>query len=439
MKKAVVLIVLYVLASSFPLILGFIVNPGYGGSFIYELGKNFALVGLTIISFQILLSGRFRWLERPFGFDILIRFHKHVALLGMTMLILHPVFLVIGGSGLELVTSIDSPWYLWLGRIALGLLLINAVLTRFQTPWRIKFEKWRVVHDILAPVIIILGFVHSWNIGSDLWNTPMRVLWVILPAMSITLFLYHRFVRQLVMGRHLYEVIEVKEEAEKVWTVKMKPPKGRGIFDYLPGQFQFITFKRRKGLPIEEHHWTISSSPYEKGYISSTIKALGDFTATIDETEAGDAAVIHAPFGRFSYVLHPNEKSLVFIAGGIGITPMMGMLRHMRDTKSTIPVVLLYGNRQEKGIVFKTELAEIEKGGHPVLGVVHVLSKPDENWNGETGYIDREKIEKYCGKLKDKGFYVCGPPGLVNKTLKDLRSLGVKDNCIHIELFSFLD
>jgi predicted ferric reductase len=439
MKKSIALIIVYIILISFPLILAVIVNPGYGGSFVYELGKNFALVGLAIISFQILLAGRFKWLASPFGFDILIRFHKYVALLGITMLILHPIFLVIGGAGLDLVLSIDSPWYLWLGRIAIGLLLINAILTRFQTAWRIKFERWRVMHDMLAPVIIILGFVHSWNIGSDLWNTPMRVLWVFLPVVSVLLFLYHRFMRPLILSRHAYGVVEVKEEAEKVWTVRMTPPQGREVYDYLPGQFQFITFKRRKGLPVEEHHWTISSSPHEKGYINSTIKALGDFTATMGETKAGDTAVIHAPFGRFSYVLHPDEKSLVFISGGIGITPIMGMLRHMRDTKSTMPVVLLYGNRREKDIVFKTELEEIENDGHPALKVLHVLSKPDGNWNGETGYIDRVRIEKYCANLKDKGFYVCGPPGLVEKTVKNLRDLKVPNDQIHIELFSFLD
>jgi ferredoxin-NADP reductase len=157
------------------------------------------------------------------------------------------------------------------------------------------------------------------------------------------------------------------------------------------------------------------------------------------ETKTDDIAVIHAPFGRFSYVLHPDEKSCVFIAGGIGITPIMGMLRYMRDTKSTMPVVLLYGNRQEKDIVFKTELAEIEKGGNPVLKVVHVLSGAVESWQGESGYIDQEKIEKHCGDLEGKAFYVCGPPRLVEKTIKNLRSLGVRDKRIHVELFSFLD
>jgi predicted ferric reductase len=415
MKRSVALITLYVFIISLPLVLAFIMNPGYGGSLFYEIGKSFVLIGITILTFQILLAGRFKWIERPFGFDVLIR------------------------AGLDLVMGIDKPWYLWLGRIALGLLIINAIMTRYQSLLHFKFEKWRVIHDILAPVIIVFGFVHSWNIGSDLLDSPMRALWVILPVISITLFVFHRFLRPLMLSRHPYKVISVKEEAEKVWTVKMAPPEGRRIFDYLPGQFQFITFRRNRRLPVEEHHWTISSSPHEKDYVSSTIKALGDFTATIGETKAGDAAVIHAPFGRFSYVLHPDERSLVFIAGGIGITPMMGMLRHMRDTKSTMTVVLLYGNRHEKDIVFRTELREIEKGGHPALKVVHVLSRPDASWDGETGYIDREKVQKYGGELKDKTFYLCGPLGLVDKTIKNLRSLGVKDNHIHVELFSFFD
>jgi predicted ferric reductase len=439
MRKSVVLVVLYILVVAFPLILAVIFNPGYGGSFFYGLGKNFALVGLAIISYQILLAGRFKWIERPFGFDILIRFHKHMALLGISMLVLHPVFLVVGGAGWELVLSMDSVWYLWLGRIAIALLIINAILTRFQFSLRIKFEKWRIMHDALAPAIIILGFVHSWNIGSDIWNTPMRILWILLLGVSIILFVYHRFVRPFLLSRRPYKVIEVREEADKVWTVRMQPPEGARIFNYLPGQFQFITFKRTKDLPVEEHHWTISSSPRESGYVSSTIKALGDFTATIGETKAGDTAVIHAPFGRFSYVLHMDEKSLVFIAGGIGITPMMGMLRHMHDIKSDMPVVLLYGNSQEKDIVFRSELEEIVKGGHPALKVVHVLSKPDENWKGETGSIDRERIQKHCAEVKGKGFYVCGPPGLVKTTIKNLRDLKVHDNRIHIELFSFID
>jgi ferredoxin-NADP reductase len=137
--------------------------------------------------------------------------------------------------------------------------------------------------------------------------------------------------------------------------------------------------------------------------------------------------------------LHPDEKDLVFIAGGIGITPLMGMLRHMRDTKSTLPVLLFYANKDEEEITFHTELAEIERGTYPKLKVVHCLSSPAKGWKGETGRIDRERIERWCGKtIKEKAFYICGPPGLLESTIANLRALGVPDGRMHIEIFSFL-
>jgi predicted ferric reductase len=439
MKKSVLLIIIYIFVISLPLIIAVIVNPVSTQNLLYEIGKNFALIGIMIITFQILLAGRFKWIEKPFGFDILIRYHKHMAILGAMFLILHPVFLIWGGSGLDLITSFNTVWYIWAGRIAITLLITNEILSLFQSKLHIKFENWRIIHDILAPVIIIFGFIHSWEIGSDIKNIPMRILWIIIPSISIVLFLFHRFLRPFFLSRNPYKVIDVKKETERVWTVKLAPPEGEEIFSYLPGQFQFITFKRRKDLPVEEHHWTISSSPTEKKYVSSTIKELGDFTSTISETEIGDTAIIHAPFGRFSHLLHPDEEALVFIAGGIGITPMISMLRYMRDTNSTISVVLLYGNRNENEIAFRKELKEIEEGEHPALKVIHVLSNPGESWTGVRGYIDREKIEKFCGDLKNKGFYISGPKGLIEATIKNFKALEVDDNKVHLEIFSLLD
>jgi ferredoxin-NADP reductase len=174
--------------------------------------------------------------------------------------------------------------------------------------------------------------------------------------------------------------------------------------------------------------------------VSSTIKALGDFTSTMGQTRVGDRAAVHGGFGRFSYVLYPKERDLVFIAGGIGITPLMSMIRHMQDTRDTRQVLLLYANKDQSGIVFSRELSEIEAGGHPSLRVVHVLGSPGPGWKGETGFVDEEKILRLCGDdLDGKIFYVCGPSGLIDAVLDALTGLGVEDYRIRIEIFSFLD
>ncbi|HIE26514.1 TPA: hypothetical protein EYP66_04440 [Candidatus Poribacteria bacterium] len=74
---------------------------------------------------------------------------------------------------------------------------------------------------------------------------------------------------------------------------------GRSNLPLLPGQFHFIKLYREGGLPVEEHPFTISSSPTEKGFVSSTIKESGDFTATIGQTKPGDTASVQGPYGRF--------------------------------------------------------------------------------------------------------------------------------------------
>lgn len=439
MTGGILRIILYTGFVVLPVVLATFLGSG-SERFIPELGKNFGLMGFMILIAQFILAARIKWIERAFGFDIVIRYHKNMAVLAGCLLLFHPLLLAAGGRGWRLIAGLKMPWYIWLGKAALLVLLLNIFVSSFQTSFKLKYEKWRLGHDILGPLIIVMAFTHSWIMGNDLELASMKTLWIFALILAIFMFLYHVMIRPWRLKRCSYRVVDVQPETENVWTIKMTPPEGADIYDYLPGQFHFVTFYRQMNLPVEEHHWTISSSPTEEDYVSSTIKALGDFTSTIGKTKKGDRAAVHGAFGRFSYVLHPEEKDLVFIAGGIGITPFMSMLRHMRKTMDTHSVLLIFANKKEAQIVFRDELAEMEKGGHPRLKVIHVLSRPDEDWKGETGYVDREKIERFCGADPDgKVFYVCGPAPMRRAIIADLRNLHVPDERIRMEIFSFLE
>ncbi len=438
MLKRVLRIGLYLLIVLAPAALLNVYGPDSDVDFVYRLGKIFALIGLMILALQPVLAARFKWIERPFGLDVIMRHHKRVDVLAMVLVCLHPLLLVLGGAGWDLIVKPDLPWYVWAGKTALVIFLVSLLISLFRSGIRLRFERWRWVHDILAPLLIVLAFVHSAYAGSDIQTTAIHRLWIGLLGSTMLVFLYHRWIRPMRHRRHPYRVIEVVQETTTVWTIKLAPPDGRSLFNYQPGQFQFITFHRAGHLPVEEHHWTISSSPTDKSHVSSTIKALGDFTSTIGETKSGDTASIHAPFGRFSYAFHPNEKAFVCIVGGIGITPIISMLRHMRDVRATFPVLLLYANHSEGDIVFRKELSEIAAGQYPRLHVVHVLDHPDPAWTGEKGTIDREKLERYCGKLlKDRYFYICGPKRMLETEMNLLHALGVQKKKMHYELFSF--
>ncbi|MCF6149603.1 MAG: ferredoxin reductase family protein [Candidatus Kuenenia sp.] len=439
MWKGIGKIALYVGIVLIPLFLRITFRPNSYYTATYEIGRNFAIIGFTILLLQILLAGRFKWITKSFGLDIVIRFHNYIALFATSILVLHPFLLAGGGNRWKLLYSLEVEWYIWAGRITLMILIIHVMISLYQSTLRITFETWRLVHDILAPLILIIAFIHVWNVGDYIQTIPTRLFWCTIFGVSLLLLLYHRGIRPFLLARSPYQVLDVIRETSDVWTIRLAPPKGEKRFDYKPGQFQFITFKRGRGLPEEEHHWTISSSPAEQGFVSSTIKELGDFTATIGQTRPGDLAIVHAPFGRFSYIFHPKEEGLVFLAGGIGITPFMSMLLYMRDVQSEHNVVLLYGNKTEDQIVFYKKLAEIEQGGFPRLKVVHVLEKPGKQWTGETGFIEREKIIRYCeNNLLKNGYYVCGPPIFIDKIIKTLRGLGVPQSRIHSEIFSLL-
>lgn len=440
MLKAVLLIALYSGIIILPVMTAALLT-GEKENLLSALGMNCGLTAFMIVILQFVTAARIKWTERSFGLDVVIRFHQYLAIFAALLLVAHPLLLAAGSKNWRLLTSLDLPWYIWLGKIGLLLVLANVITSKFQRSIGISFERWRLGHDIVGPLILVLVFVHSLMAGDDLEIMAMKAYWVTALTVALVLFVYHKFIRPHALNQQLYTVSAVVPESGDVWTIKLTPPSGEAIPPYLPGQFHFLTFHRGEGLPVEEHHWTISSSPADRSHISSTIKALGDFTSTMGRTKPGDTAAVHGPFGRFSHALHPEEKDLVFIAGGIGITPLMSMLRFMRDRGEDREVLLLYANRDEKSIVFRDELARMETStGFPRLKAVHVLGRADDNWQGETGRVTGDTIDRYCGgDLAGKVFYLCGPPPMRKALTAALKKRGVADSQIRTEIFSFLD
>lgn len=128
------------------------------------------------------------------------------------------------------------------------------------------------------------------------------------------------------------------------------------------------------GLVGEPHPFTISSSSSAE-WLSVSIKTVGDFTEKIGTTKPGDYALIDAPYGRFSFLEFPAQKYL-FIAGGIGITPFMSMLRFICDNRISREVLLLWGNRTERDIAFQDELDEMEETWRDSKWCISCRKKP---------------------------------------------------------------
>jgi len=228
-----------------------------------------------------------------------------------------------------------------------------------------------------------------------------------------------------------YHVTDVVQETHDIWTVRMAPPDGE-VFDYLPGQFIFLTLYRR-GFTPEEHPFTISSPPTERGAITVTAKAIGDFTATIKDTRPGDLAAIDGPYGRFTY-LADREHLLLLISGGVGITPFAGYLRHILDTDAPADVVLIDANKSEADIIFRKELDDLAAACANVR-IVHVLSKPEEGWPGERGFVDEALLRRCVPDVGNRTVFLCGPPPMMAAVRRVLSGLAVPSCRIRTEEF----
>jgi predicted ferric reductase len=428
-------IVLYILAAFSAIIVAHLFLPPSLNKFHYELGKKLALVGIMLVSLQVILAARFKWVSRPFGFDKLVKFHKVTAVAAAIILISHPLMLAWGRNDWSLLYGLHKSGYIWLGRSVLVLTIFQVLLSLLRDRIGLKFQLWRRMHN-LGILIIVLAYIHSFLAGQDLKFAAMRILWATALAIVISVYIYHKWLGPLYRNRHPFRVRDVILEAHNVWTLEFEPVGQKKEFEYIPGQFAFIDLKRGENLPREEHHFTISSSPTQKGFLSSTIKASGDFTATIGQTKRGDPVSIQGAYGRFSHLLNEDSAEFIFLAAGIGITPLMSMLRHMRDNRPGKKVLLLYGNRTEADIVFRKELDSMEKLGTPRLRVIHTLTCPDAAWQGERGRIDKRLIEKYAGPYRgNRSYYICGPPSMTESMRRILKDMRVPGKYVHYERF----
>lgn len=394
------------------------------GDFLARTGTVLWLVVFPMLALQPVLSARLRVLDRGFGLDTVYIFHKIMGMTAAGTLLFAVVF---QGAG-----SVQARY--WPG-IGTGGLLLALVLTAFlYHELRMSYEGWRRLHNVLALAVLTAVFAQTLLAIPGNGKGLMRAVLALYFAAGVAAYVQHRILGPNRRRKNLYRVDRMERETHNVWNLTLKPPQGVERFDFLPGQFQFLTFNKGKG---EEHPFTISSSPSLPGMHTATIKESGDFTQGIGKVGAGDLLAVQAPFGRFSYLLHPDEKDIVFIAGGIGITPIMSMLRHMRDSAADMDVQLLYANHNEEDIVFRRELAEIASGKAPRLRIAHVLTRPGAGWAGERGRLDWRAIEKnITGNLRAKVFYLCGPPPMMNALITTLIDNGIPSHQVRSERFA---
>jgi predicted ferric reductase len=431
-------IIVYVLLSTAPLFVLLIGPTPPGREFWRELSVALGFAGLAMVALQFVLTARFKVVKAPYGSDIVYYFHRQISLVAFALVLAHPLLLfVFDPRTLRLLNLVAAPWRARAGVVALASLVSLIVISVWRKRLKIDYTPWRVWHGLLATAAVSLALAHIVLVGHHV-NTPAkRILWVGYGVFWVGLLAYVRVIKPALLLRRPYVVEQVIQQRGNAWTLALVPVGHRGL-TFKPGQFAWLT-AWHSPFSDTEHPFSFSSSALDRRRLEFTIKAVGDFTRTVQEMEPGQRVYVDGPFGAFSVDRHPHAERYVFVAGGIGITPIMSMLRTLADRGDHRPLTLLYANRTWAGVTFREELAELEQRLN--LKVVYVLSAPHENWPGERGRINQALLERYLprpDRRDSQEVFICGPKPMMDAVEKALVALHVPVGDFHSERFDLV-
>lgn len=230
-----------------------------------------------------------------------------------------------------------------------------------------------------------------------------------------------------------YIILEKEVITPDTFLLRIKPKDTSFITPFSPGQY--MHFKNPAfAEPEQIHTFSITSSPNTATYLEFCIRTYGDWTKKLLEGQIGDILQLSGPDGNFTWDV-THDSNAVFLAGGIGIAPIISMLRFINEGKYQGNYVLLYGNRAPETIAYKNELEQLEKSIN-TCKVVHIFSDLSEghSWKGYKGFISKEIVEKEVNISLKPTFFLIGPPIFIKKMKDLLHELSIEDKKIKTEI-----
>ena len=409
--------------------------PG-GSGFWWDFSMVLGFAAASMMAIMFFLTARFKRAALPFGVDIIYYFHKQISLLLLLFALAHPLILIASEPVvLEMLKPRLLNRYMAAGIISCIMIIFIIISSLWRKQLNIHYDNWRYVHAFLAAAAFLLALVHIEGVGNYIATLEKRIVWSGIMACWFLLLLYVRLVKPFTLLKKPYEILRVESERGSAYTLDITPIGHPGI-RFMPGQFVWLTMWSSP-FSMREHPFSISSSAEQQDNLSFTIKELGDFTRRIKDAPRGLRVYVDGPYGAFSFDRHPAAPGYVFIAGGIGIAPIMSMLRTLADRKDKRGHLLFFAGANLDRLTFYEELIEFKK--RLSLQVVLVLEKPAPNWQGEKGFLTGTIFSRHLAEnMHEFVYFICGPVPMIHLAEKELHRLGVPLHHLHSELFDFV-
>lgn len=206
-------------------------------------------------------------------------------------------------------------------------------------------------------------------------------------------------------------------------------------FQYRPVQFCGLELTTHEGS--QEYPMSLASSPTQDFLEFGARLSPSPWKQAFASLRPGDEVEVDGAYGHF---VLDDARDSVFVAGGIGITPLKGMAQYLADIKSPRNAVLIYSNRTQPEIAYRDELEALEKS-HPRLRLIQTLTREPETskWTGRRGRVDATILREAARTLDDPAYYLCGKGTMVMEIGRLLLGLGVARERIAFEVFRGYD
>ncbi len=213
-----------------------------------------------------------------------------------------------------------------------------------------------------------------------------------------------------------------------------RPP----TFTFKAGQFIDLSLPHLSTTEPQGHSraFTLASAPSEQQLMVATRLRDTAFKRMLRDMPLESTVDMEGPFGQFT-MQNNDSRTVVFLAGGIAITPFRSMLVEAARNKFSQPLILIYSNRRPEDAAFLQELQSLQQDNHSFkcIGTITNLNVGRKDWQGETGRIDPDMLKKYVKDMETSIYYVVGPPAMVQGLRKILESGGIQKTSIRSEEF----
>jgi len=236
------------------------------------------------------------------------------------------------------------------------------------------------------------------------------------------------------------KVKEVVNETKDAISIVFENPEG-GL-SYKPGQFLTLILDIN-GQSVRRSY-SFSSSPYVDANPSVTVKRVENGLVSNflnDNIKVGDEISVLEPLGHFTLDIHKeNKRHLVLFGGGSGITPLMSITKSVLDQEEDSMVSLVYCNRDIDSVIFKSDLDDMQTNDQGRLQVIHILDDAPVNWQGHSGMLNHDMLEKIMERIPDWGkdstdYMMCGPEGMMENVYQLMGERGFTNDDIRKESF----